>query len=66
MSGARDPKVVENIDRAYFFTGVLSHKTYYLFIDLLREKDIPFGYLGKVNVRDNVRQIYQDLFGKEK
>lgn len=61
VSGARDLQVLNSVDHVYFFTDTLSHKTYYLLIDSLRDKNIPFGYIHQVNVESNIRQIYNDL-----
>ncbi|MCM1119652.1 MAG: hypothetical protein NC543_09865 [bacterium] len=56
-----DGKVLENRERVYFFTDYLNHVSYVKFIAALREKRIPFGYLGSVNVENVVRRVYEDL-----
>ncbi|WP_242966771.1 hypothetical protein [Desulfosporosinus sp. FKA] len=38
------------IDFVLFYTGYMSHNTYYKIVDFLKEKDIPLGYIGKTNI----------------
>ncbi|KLU63847.1 hypothetical protein DEAC_c42120 [Desulfosporosinus acididurans] len=38
------------IDFVLFYTGYMSHKTYYKIVDFLRENNIPLGYIGKTNI----------------
>ena len=59
---AVDEKMLEGKDRVYFFTGHLNHAAYGKFIACVRDKKIPFGYLGSVNVDAMVRLIYEEMF----
>ena len=59
-SGVSDPNIVENADYIYFYTDVLTHSTYYRFINIIRDHKIPFGYIHSVNIENAVRSIYQD------
>lgn len=61
-----DGKVLENKDQVYFFTDYLNHVSYVKYIAALREKRIPFGYLGRVNVESVVRRVYEDLAEKKR
>ena len=56
-----DGKMLEGKDKVYFFTDYLSHVTYGKFIAAVRERHIPFGYLGSLNVEKLIRQIYEDV-----
>lgn len=39
----------------------MNHISYVKFIAAVRERKIPFGYLGSVNIETVVKQIYEDL-----
>jgi hypothetical protein len=56
-----DGKMLEGKDRVYFYTDYISHVTYGKFIAAVRERKIPFGYLGTYNMDNIIRQIYDDL-----
>ena len=56
-----DGKMLENKEHVYFFTDYLNHVSYKKFIAVLREKKIPFGYLGCVNVESVVRRVFEEL-----
>lgn len=56
-----DGKMLEGKNRIYFFTDYLSHVTYVKFIATVRERHIPFGYLGSLNMEKIIRQIYEDM-----
>ena len=53
--------MLENREHVYFFTDYLNHVTYVKFVAMVREKKIPFGYLGSVNLDSVVRRVYGDL-----
>ncbi len=38
------------VDYIFFFTGHMSHATYYKAINYIRLNQIPFGYIGKTNL----------------
>lgn len=56
-----DGAMLENKDRVYFYTDYISHVSYYKFIAAVRERKIPFGYIGSYNVDRVIRQVYEDL-----
>ena len=56
-----DGKMLENKEHVYFFTDYMNHISYVKFIAAVRERKIPFGYLGSRNVELLVKQIYDDL-----
>ena len=56
-----DGKMLEGKDKVYFFTDHISHATYGKFITAVRERKIPFGYLGTLNIEQIVRQVYEDM-----
>lgn len=49
------------MEKAYFFTDTLGHSQYYKYIQVIRTRQIPFGYIHGVNIQANIRQIYRDL-----
>ena len=59
-----DGRMLENREHVYFFTDYLNHVTYVKFVAVVREKKIPFGYLGSVNLDSVVRRVYGDLVRK--
>ena len=61
VSGALDATVVDKADHVYFFTDILSHNTYYRYVNVVREHKVSFGYLHGVNIENNVRKMYRDL-----
>lgn len=64
MYKAVDGKMLENKEHVYFFTDYLNHVGYKKFIGVLREKQIPFGYLGVVNVESVIRRVFEDFLGE--
>lgn len=54
-------RIVENCEKVYFFTDHLSHITYGKFMNIIREKQVPFGYLNSINMESLIRYIYSDL-----
>ena len=56
-----DGKMLEGKDHIYFFTDYISHAAYGKFIAVVRDKKIPFGYLGSVNLDAMVRLIYEEM-----
>lgn len=49
------------IDKAYFFTDTLGHSQYYKYMQVIRNRQISFGFIHGVNIQANVQQIYQDF-----
>lgn len=45
-----DIGVLGTVDYIFFFTGHMSHATYYKAINYIRVNQIPFGYIGKTNL----------------
>lgn len=60
-SGTTSVSLVEKADRVYFFTDTISHSTYNKFLNVIRQRKIPFGYIHGVNIEKNIRDIYRDL-----
>lgn len=56
-----DGKMLDGKDRVYFYTDYMNHISYIKYIAAVRERKIPFGYLGSVNIETVVKQIYEDL-----
>ena len=60
-SGGLSDNIVVNADRVYFYTNYIKHTTYYRVINIIREKNISFGYIHSVNIDSVIKQIYDDL-----
>lgn len=59
-----DIDAVRSADKVIFFTNTLGHRNYQKFVSCCRESRIPFGYLHGVNIRKNISDIYDEVFGK--
>lgn len=53
--------MLENHDYVFFYSDYLSHKSYNKCVAMLRENNIPFGYLHGVNPDITIKQIYDSL-----
>jgi hypothetical protein len=60
-----DGKMLVGKDRVYFFTDHISHVAYGKFIAVVRTQKIPFGYLSTMNMDQMIRQIYEDVAGRQ-
>lgn len=61
ISRVNEAMVLDGTEQLYFFTNHLSHVTYGIYISIVRENKIPFGYLHSVNIDAMIRQIYNDM-----
>jgi hypothetical protein len=59
-----DGKMLDGSDMVYFFTDHMGHVAYEKFIAAVRERNIPFGYLGTINMEQVITQVYEDLCEK--
>ena len=64
-TGSIAPSIVEHADYVYFFTDTISHSAYYRYVNVVRERNISFGYIHGVNIENNIKAIYRDLKGDE-
>ena len=53
--------MLEDKEKVYFFTDYINHISYRKFVAVVREKNIPFGYIGSNNIDRVVSQIYQEM-----
>lgn len=53
--------MLEGKEKVYFFTDYINHISYKKFVAIVREKSIPFGYIGSRNIDSVVTQIYQEM-----
>ncbi len=53
--------MLEGREKVYFFTDYINHISYKKFIAIVREKNIPFGYIGSQNIKNVISQIYQEM-----
>lgn len=53
--------MLEDKEKVYFFTDYINHVSYKKFVGIVREKKIPFGYIGSRNIDSVVSQIYQEM-----
>lgn len=56
-----DGKMLEGCEKVYFYTDHMSHVIYGKFIAAVRERKIPFGYLGSIHIESVIKQVYEDL-----
>ncbi|SEA17694.1 hypothetical protein SAMN05216349_10632 [Oribacterium sp. KHPX15] len=54
-------RMLEGKEKVYFFTDYINHISYKKFIAIVREKNIPFGYIGSSNIGSVVAQIYEEM-----
>ena len=62
--GSSSVSVVDKADKVYFFTDLISHSKYNQFMNIIRERNIDFGYIHGVNIDKNIRGIYRDMVEK--
>ena len=53
--------MLENHDYVFFYSDYLSHKSYNKCVAMLRENNIPFGYLHGINPDITIKQVYESL-----
>ena len=53
--------MLEGKEKVYFFTDYNNHISYKKFVAIVREKNIPFGYIGSRNIASVVSQIYKEM-----
>lgn len=53
--------MLEHHDFVFFYSDYLSHKSYNKCVAMLRENNIPFGYLHGVNIDITIRQVYEGM-----
>ena len=56
-----DDSVVDHADHVFFYTDALKHHVYYRFVNLVREKKIPFGYISTSNIDKGLKQMAEEL-----
>ena len=61
VSGTWNDKILLGADYTFFFTDTISHSTYNKFLNVIRERKLPFGYIGEINLEKNIRQIYKEV-----
>ena len=55
-----------NTEYVFFFTDFIKHHVYYRFINMVREKNIPFGYIGTININKCIKQISDEISAANK
>ena len=56
-----DDNILNNADHVYFFTDFIKHNVYYRFINIVRDKKIPFGYISSINIDKCLKQMSDDM-----
>ena len=60
-----DDSILNNsTEYVFFFTDFIKHHVYYRFMNLVREKHIPFGYIGSININKCIKQIAEEIAAK--
>ena len=65
VSGTMDGSILSHADYIYFFTDFISHSTYQKMLRVVRNQNLPFGYIHTINIPANIRQIYLDVAGEK-
>ena len=60
-----DGSILSHADYIYFFTDFISHSTYQKMLRVVRNQNLPFGYIHTINIPANIRQIYLDVAGEK-
>lgn len=60
-----DINVLNNTDFIFFYTGYMNHATYYKAMNVIKNKEIPFGYIGKTNI-DLIEREMVDILQRYK
>jgi len=63
-TGSVPTNVIDSAEWIYFFSDHICHPQYNRFLDAARIRNITVGYIAKVNIEANIRQIYADYSGK--
>lgn len=63
-SGTSNVDVVDKADHVYFFTNTIGHPVYFQFMNVVRERKIPVGFIKGVNIENNIRQLFRELVEK--
>ena len=61
VRGTVDTSIVDKADKIYFFTDTISHSTYFRYSNVVKEKNVPFGYIHGVNIENVTRQLYREM-----
>ncbi|MTI67127.1 MAG: DUF2325 domain-containing protein [Firmicutes bacterium] len=56
-----DVRIFDNIDFVFFYVGYMSHATYYKAVNVLKNKDIPFKYIGRTNIESVENEMVEEL-----
>ena len=56
-----DDSILAHSDYVFFFTDMLKHHVYYRFINLVREKKVPFGYISSSNIDKGLKQMAEEI-----
>ena len=55
------PSMLEKSDYVFFYSDYISHKNYNKCVAMLRENNIPFGYLHGVNPDITIKQVCEGM-----
>ena len=64
VSGTLEASIVDKADHVYFFTDTISHSTYFKYMNVVKDRNVDFGYIHGVNIENNIRQMYKELMPK--
>ena len=56
-----DDSILDSAEYVFFFTDMLKHHVYYRFINLAKQKRVPFGYIGSSNIEKCIKQIAEEM-----
>ena len=65
VSGTMNERILDHADRVFFFTDFISHSTYGKFLKVVRDHNIPYGYIHTINIERNIKQVYEETMRGE-
>lgn len=56
-----DSNIAINAEYVFFFTDFVKHNVYYRFINIVRDKQVPFGYISSSNIEKCIKQMVKEI-----
>ncbi len=61
VTGTISNSILFKADYIFFFTDTISHSTYFKYMNVVKEHNLPFGYIHDVNISNTLKCIYREL-----
>lgn len=59
-----DSNIAINAEYVFFFSDFIKHNVYYKFINIVRDKQIPFGYISSSNIEKCIKQMAEEIISR--